>query len=389
MRTHQRVLMGVSLLVTALLMAQLHLAMNHIQYLDEKLGRVSASLEKLRQQQAASSMPRPNASLVPAIENMAPTSASAKAVENHLPKVDSASASLQKLRQQFAASMHRPSVSLVPARPTSAAAKAVQNLGTIAKDDTMLRGDNLDSAEHGVVPGRARTTASAVRPGATPVLRTAQPAGKGIISAAQECEGSPEQEPRIHWEGVVADFGPPVNDHLVRMGAGEAVNAGDQYIKWERWQWKQRCGDKLARVGARVKEGADRSRIKYVRIWGERNSCTTMVTDILSRNLDLKCDGSASCVSGGLPHKHDFMRGANLHDHGETLNVGSFFFCCRSASMHPLLRSPAPEEDALKQTKSLDVCTPFSRSLSPGTRTSGLRPCAATLSTPGHTTTKP
>ena len=190
----------------------------------------------------------------------------------------------------------------------------------------------------------------------------------------------------MQWEGVVADFGPPVNDHLVRMGAGEAVNAGDQYIKWDRWQWKQRCGDKLARVGARVKEGADRSRIKYVRIWGERNSCTTMVTDILSRNLDLKCDGSASCVSGGLPHKHDFMRGANLHDHGETLNVGSF---CRSASRHPLLRSPAPEENAFEPTKSLDVCTPFSRFLSPGTRTSGLRPCAATLSTPGRTTTKP
>ena len=107
----------------------------------------------------------------------------------------------------------------------------------------------------------------------------------------------------------------------MRMRVQGAVVAGQQYTQWSQWRWKQLCGGQLARVGPRIRAGADRSRIKYVRIWGERNSCTTMVTDLLARNLDLKCEGTASCVSGGLPNKHDFMRGANVHDEEHTLNI--------------------------------------------------------------------
>jgi hypothetical protein len=46
-----------------------------------------------------------------------------------------------------------------------------------------------------------------------------------------------------------------------------------------------------------------------------------MVTDLLLRNLALNCGSLDGCVSGGLPNKHDFLRGANVHDHEETLHI--------------------------------------------------------------------
>mmetsp|Transcript_88751 Transcript_88751/g.236247 ORF Transcript_88751/g.236247 Transcript_88751/m.236247 type:complete len:632 (+) Transcript_88751:98-1993(+) len=60
---------------------------------------------------------------------------------------------------------------------------------------------------------------------------------------------------------------------------------------------------------------------------GERCSCTTAVTELISRNFDLKCDSDRwsgkpeSCVIGGLPWKHDFMRRADLAKADETLHV--------------------------------------------------------------------
>ena len=156
------------------------------------------------------------------------------------------------------------------------------------------------------VPGRPLSAA----PAAAPVDA---PAGPGCADN--------EEEPQMQWQGHWVDFGKPASDSLIRMRVDGAVAAGLQYTQWDRWRWRRRCGSEWARVGARIRPGADETRIKYVRIWGERNSCTTMVTDLLSRNLDLKCDGTAGCVSGGLPNKHDFMRGANVHDHEETLNI--------------------------------------------------------------------
>jgi len=146
--------------------------------------------------------------------------------------------------------------------------------------------------------------------------------------AAPGCSGVGGKEPRVQWGGDWVDFGPPASVSLVRTRLDQAVEAGLQYAKWERWHWMQSCGSQWEHVGSHIRPGSDRSRIKYVRIWGERNSCTTMVTELLSRNLDLKCDGTASCVSGGLPNKHDFMRGANVHDEGETLHI--------LVSRHPL-----------------------------------------------------
>mmetsp|Transcript_58962 Transcript_58962/g.156274 ORF Transcript_58962/g.156274 Transcript_58962/m.156274 type:complete len:252 (-) Transcript_58962:1831-2586(-) len=60
---------------------------------------------------------------------------------------------------------------------------------------------------------------------------------------------------------------------------------------------------------------------------GERCSCTTAITDLLSRNFDTRCNsrpvgghGNSSCVMGGLPWKHGFMRHADLE---QSVRVGN------------------------------------------------------------------
>ena len=47
----------------------------------------------------------------------------------------------------------------------------------------------------------------------------------------------------------------------------------------------------LGRIRARP--APDRGRIKHIRVWGERNSCTTVITDVLKRNFQLdSCSGA-------------------------------------------------------------------------------------------------
>jgi hypothetical protein len=165
---------------------------------------------------------------------------------------------------------------------------------------------------------------------ATPAERTV--AGAPVVPAGS---AEDEEEPRLQWEGERVDFGKPADDSLIRMRVDSAVAAGLRYIGWDRWRWRRRCGEMKEELGglmcnnsgaewgagARVRPGADPKRIKYVRIWGERNSCTTMVTGLLLRNLALNCNSLEGCVSGGLPNKHDFLRGANVHNHEETLHI--------------------------------------------------------------------
>ena len=56
------------------------------------------------------------------------------------------------------------------------------------------------------------------------------------------------------------------------------------------------CVRELKRQDHFARPGADKGRIKYVRVWGERNSCTTIVTEILQRNLRLDCKAQGETV---------------------------------------------------------------------------------------------
>jgi len=280
----QRALVVTALLATAIVMAQLHFVVHRLEVLDDAVDRRLAAMEKQLRQQAA--------------ERGAARAQLGGALAGDAALLPRAAATAPK----------------APAPPATPAAGAAP-LPSISQ-----------------VAHRAHAPPMAPVARADPPLPIAREAPKATLPAGGPgCTGSAQAEPRVRWGGDMVDFGLPANDHLVRMHADGAVDAGRQYTKWDRWQWRQQCGDTMARVGVRVRPGADRSRIKYVRIWGERNSCTTMVTDVLSRNLELSCDGDASCVSGGLPHKHDFMRGANLHDHEETLNVHRTISVCSSA----------------------------------------------------------
>ncbi len=55
---------------------------------------------------------------------------------------------------------------------------------------------------------------------------------------------------------------------------------------------------------------------------GERNSCTTLVTDIFARNFEksLSCEDKP-CIKGGMPWKHSHMRDADIQQQDTTLNI--------------------------------------------------------------------
>ncbi len=92
------------------------------------------------------------------------------------------------------------------------------------------------------------------------------------------------------------------------------------YALWDRQRFQRKGG--ASRVGFYVKAGKDPKVIKRMWIWGERNSCTTLVTDILFRNFapNLSCKDKP-CVKGGMPWKHAFMREADLSEQETTLHI--------------------------------------------------------------------
>lgn len=330
----QRALLGGAMLAFVLIMAQLHLAMHRIQDVDDAVDMKLAALDKRLRQKAVAGRLSTSALIDELLSRNGGGAGGNATPAVGPPAIAAAEANmlggvLDDLRghhvAMFQADLERLELATRD-RIRSALAGAAVTAGAGAVPVAVSKGVPERTAA-GLMTGEKPGPLAPVKAG-TVLIAPIEPglpfaAVKKIQEQAEPgCNGIGEGEPRMQWEGDWVDFGPPASDSLVRMHVGEeAVAAGLQYTKWDKWQWKQQCGSKWTRVGSRTSPGADRSNIKYVRVWGERNSCTTMVTDLLSRNLDLTCDGTASCVSGGLPNKHDFMRGANLHDQAETLNI--------------------------------------------------------------------
>lgn len=115
--------------------------------------------------------------------------------------------------------------------------------------------------------------------------------------------------------------GPLVQSTLKKLTTPEkAIQAGHVYTHWDRRRFTNQGG--ATRIGFYVKPGKDPSVVKRIWIWGERNSCTTVVTDILLKNFaaGLGCQDKP-CVKGGMPWKHAFMREADLSSQDTTLHI--------------------------------------------------------------------
>ena len=63
--------------------------------------------------------------------------------------------------------------------------------------------------------------------------------------------------------------------------------------------------------------------IRKVSIYGERNSCTTMISAILENNFRWQCDTYGKCVGPWNMWKHDFFRFAQneMVNDSETLHI--------------------------------------------------------------------
>ena len=102
---------------------------------------------------------------------------------------------------------------------------------------------------------------------------------------------------------------PPYPTEVRELFPKDLAATGVAYQRWDRRRFKQ-GGGRYWR-GNRAKNGSDTKNINKIWVWGERNSCTTLVTEILKANFKLKCGSKQTeCVIGGLPWKHGFMRHA-------------------------------------------------------------------------------
>ncbi|EKX39804.1 hypothetical protein GUITHDRAFT_114055 [Guillardia theta CCMP2712] len=113
----------------------------------------------------------------------------------------------------------------------------------------------------------------------------------------------------------------PVATYVRELLPDSVEGTGREYVLWDRERFKRRGGQYWR--GKRKKKGSDPSKIHKIWVWGERNSCTTLITSLLRENFNMNCSSSApsTCVIGGLPWKHGFMRNADLRDQSRTLNL--------------------------------------------------------------------
>mmetsp|Transcript_10252 Transcript_10252/g.24045 ORF Transcript_10252/g.24045 Transcript_10252/m.24045 type:complete len:825 (+) Transcript_10252:168-2642(+) len=107
---------------------------------------------------------------------------------------------------------------------------------------------------------------------------------------------------------------------LRKINGPKMLEAGKVYGEWARKRFENAGGTTW--VGTVVKEGRDPNRIKRIWVWGERNSCTTVVTDILARNFETSMTClDKPCVKGGMPWKHSHMRDADINQQHTTLHI--------------------------------------------------------------------
>mmetsp|Transcript_58976 Transcript_58976/g.156398 ORF Transcript_58976/g.156398 Transcript_58976/m.156398 type:complete len:560 (-) Transcript_58976:776-2455(-) len=115
---------------------------------------------------------------------------------------------------------------------------------------------------------------------------------------------------------------------LKQIPWNEMISRGKQYSELKTYRWKIKSGLKRSDQKRQKHNFSPLKPIRRVWVWGERCSCTTAITDLLSRNFDTRCNsrpvgghGNSSCVMGGLPWKHGFMRHADLEQSDETLHI--------------------------------------------------------------------
>jgi hypothetical protein len=90
--------------------------------------------------------------------------------------------------------------------------------------------------------------------------------------------------PVVNWTATELHFG-DIFPKVLKLEPKEAIRLGKQYVAWQ--------ANLFARRGGQVWGGArstgDKTKIERIWIWGERNSCTTIVMAILRRNFLLNC----------------------------------------------------------------------------------------------------
>eukprot|EP00960_Hanusia_phi_P050118 760006-Hanusia_phi.AAC.3 len=118
-------------------------------------------------------------------------------------------------------------------------------------------------------------------------------------------------ETSFGWNNVIYDMLPRY-----------AITAGAAYTRWMDSRYREKGGRYWNTT--RKTEGSEK--IKRIWIWGERNSCTSVITKIIQKNFNLNCGehsaktesskntgfNEVECVIGGLPWKHDFARRAGI-----------------------------------------------------------------------------
>eukprot|EP00292_Cryptomonas_paramecium_P011848 CAMPEP_0113693512 /NCGR_PEP_ID=MMETSP0038_2-20120614/19705_1 /TAXON_ID=2898 /ORGANISM="Cryptomonas paramecium" /LENGTH=292 /DNA_ID=CAMNT_0000615591 /DNA_START=468 /DNA_END=1343 /DNA_ORIENTATION=+ /assembly_acc=CAM_ASM_000170 len=92
------------------------------------------------------------------------------------------------------------------------------------------------------------------------------------------------------------------------------ISAGEEYVAWDRL----RSRHPLQNISVRTHGSSKAFRhLRSIWVWGERNSCTSSITESLSNNFNVE-------VNGGVPWKHSFMRNANItlaNEIGPTLHL--------------------------------------------------------------------
>jgi len=128
--------------------------------------------------------------------------------------------------------------------------------------------------------------------------------------------------PPVKWKARSLTFN-SLTPKLLQMDPPEAIRVGKQYVEWQANHFKREGG----KVWGGARATGNKKNIERIWIWGERNSCTTIVMAILKRNFVLGCSEGMSpgnltrCIKGGVPWKHDFTRRADLDNQHNTINL--------------------------------------------------------------------
>ncbi len=90
--------------------------------------------------------------------------------------------------------------------------------------------------------------------------------------------------PVVNWTATELHFG-DIFPKVLKLEPKEAIRLGKQYVALQANLFARRGGQ----VWGGVRSTGDKTKIERIWIWGERNSCTTIVMAILRRNFLLNC----------------------------------------------------------------------------------------------------